>query len=174
MPIFDRIQHGADLAKFKANQLLRINRVQGEINGIKREIQVIREKIVSTTLTLHQNGSLTLPELEELCLAADKYKAEIHEKESLIESIRAETLGGPTSAVPQSQAANPCPNCNYDVPLGAAFCINCGTEMPTTSTASASTGDPSNKCPHCGDNLPSDSEFCPNCGNKIVAPAQGG
>lgn len=174
MPIFDRIQHGAEVAKFKANQLLRINRVQGEINGIRREIQVIRENLVNTAITLHQSGSLPVPELENICLSIDKLKVNIGEKEALMESIRAETLDGTTTPATESQPANPCPNCNYSVPLGSAFCINCGTQMPTEPTVSASINDPSNKCPHCGSNLPSDSEFCPNCGKRIVAQEQGG
>jgi predicted nucleic acid-binding Zn ribbon protein len=174
MPIFDRLQHGAELAKFKANQLLRINHVQGEINGIKREIQVVRENVVTTTITLHQNGSLSIPELEELCLVIDKLKDDIRDKEALIESIRAESLDTPTAPAPLSKPTNPCPKCNYDVPMGSAFCINCGTEMPTTPTTSDPGSDPSSKCPYCGNSLPSDSEFCPNCGKMIAAQEQGG
>lgn len=174
MPIFDRLQHGADLAKFKANQVLRINRVQGEIGGIRREIQVVREKIVNTALGLHQRGLLTLPELEELCLTIDKYKVEIEEKEALIESIRAETLGGPVMAAPQSQPANPCPKCNYDVPLGATFCPNCGQMLANTATEATAPSLESGKCFNCGSVMPSDSEFCPNCGNRVTTSEQGG
>jgi len=167
MPIFDRLQHGADLAKFKANQLLHINRIQGEISGIKRDILMVREKVVITVLTLHHSGVLTIPELEALCMTIDNYKGEIDEKEALVESIRAESLDGVTSPVHQSSPANPCPECNYDVPLGAIFCSNCGAGILTVSTVSASTGDNSNKCSVCGSSMPSDSDFCPNCGKSV-------
>ena len=41
MPIFDRLKHGVDLTKFKADQLMRINRVQSEID-------VMRQKLAET------------------------------------------------------------------------------------------------------------------------------
>ena len=174
MPIFDKIQHGADLAKFKANQLLRINRVQSEISGLRREIQAVREKVINTTLSLHQKGILTPPELEELCLIIDKYKTEIVDKEALIESIRIETLDGQTATAPQSQPANPCPKCNYDIPLGAVFCPNCGLGLAKTPSVSVTPGVDTAKCSSCGGDLPSDSDFCPNCGKRITSPEQGG
>ena len=91
MPFLDSLRRGADSAKAKADQMMQINRVQGEIKGIRREIQAEREKIAEGVIELHQQGALSHQELTDLCTAVEGLNAQIAEKEAQIESIRAET-----------------------------------------------------------------------------------
>lgn len=79
--MLDRIRHAADVAKFKADQMMRINRLQGEISNLRREIQAVREKIADAVVGLHQKSLLSHQELEDLCVAIDGLNAQIAEKE---------------------------------------------------------------------------------------------
>jgi predicted nucleic acid-binding Zn-ribbon protein len=91
MPLLDSLRKGADTARAKADQMMRINRVQGEIKGIQREIESEREKIADAVMELHQQGTLSDQGLTDTCIAIEGLKAQIAEKEAQIESIRAET-----------------------------------------------------------------------------------
>ena len=92
MPFADRFKQGVDTAKFKADQMLRANRVQSEINDVRREISAIRENIVNTVIQLHKQNTLTQVELEQLCASVDQKESLIAEKEALVASIKAESM----------------------------------------------------------------------------------
>jgi adenylate cyclase len=57
-----------------------------------------------------------------------------------------------------------CRSCRHDNPVGARFCVACGTRLATA-------------CAACGVELPEGARFCPACGGAIeptrptVAPA---
>ena len=91
MPILDQLKRGADTAKAKADQMMQINRVQGEIKGIRGEIQALRDKIADGVIELRQKGALSDQGLEDLCAKIDGLNAQITEKEAQIASIRAGT-----------------------------------------------------------------------------------
>ncbi|HEY4688560.1 MAG TPA: zinc-ribbon domain-containing protein [Anaerolineae bacterium] len=170
MPLLDQFKRGVDVAKFKADQLMRVNRVQTEIGGLRREILNAREKIATAVVDLHKQGTLTHPELRELCAVIDQVEAQIAEKEAHIAAIRAEVPPQPQSPAATTSAArpaNPCPNCRFDVPAGAAFCTNCGQPMPKPSEPAASTD--SRKCSNCGHDVPSGVAFCSNCGTPMAS-----
>lgn len=149
--MLDRLRHATDVAKFKADQLLRVNRVQAEISNIRREVQVIRDQIASAALELHRSGSLQHVEIEQLCGAIDRLNAQIIERESLVAAIQAEqpplaaatvTYAATAPAVqPSVQATSRptriCPHCGFGAPLHAAFCPNCGKSLPAVSEPSA-------------------------------------
>jgi hypothetical protein len=170
MPIFDRLKQGVDVTKFKADQLLRINRVQGEIGNLRGEIQQVRVKIASAAIELHKQSALSYPELEELCVGIDQLEIQIAEKEQLIASIRAEVPPQMPSATPPStMATNPCPHCRFNVPVGAAFCPNCGQAIPQPSEPmGAATESAMRRCANCGFNLSTEAAFCPNCGKPVM------
>ena len=166
MGLFNRFKHGVDVTKFKADQLMRVNRVQGEIEGLRRQISEVRLQIAGAALNLHQKGALANPELEELCLKIDDLQRMIGDKEARIAAIRAEEPPpGPTGYY---ASLNPCPNCNFEVPPGAAFCTNCGNAMPAPAKpeepASAGGGI---TCPNCQTQNPDTARFCTVCGHKL-------
>jgi len=91
MPILDQLRRGIDSARFKADQMMRVNRVKGEIKDIRAEIQAARDKIADGVIELHQQGALSNQELEDLCATIDGLNAQIAEKETQVASIQAET-----------------------------------------------------------------------------------
>ena len=49
-----------------------------------------------------------------------------------------------------------CPDCRFENPLEALFCMKCGTKLER-------------KCFHCGAEYPDEALFCMKCGNSLVA-----
>ena len=154
MSIFNQFKHGVDVTKFKADQLLRVNRVQSEIDGIKPKIAEMYIRIGHTAFSLHQQGKLSDQELVQLCAVIDDLNRQIAEKETQISAIRGEQP--PQGAQPSFQAAILCPNCNQPVSKGSLFCMNCGSQLPKT-------------CPQCGNLISETAKFCTNCGFSLVS-----
>src|ERR1043165_664958 len=50
-----------------------------------------------------------------------------------------------------------CPNCHFENPANAKFCLNCGTSLAQTVT----------RCSNCSQELPSGARFCMNCGQPV-------
>lgn len=141
--MLDRLRYATEVTKFKADQLLRVKRVQGEITSLRREIQLVRDRIAGAVLELRRGGQALPAEVEQLCLEIDRLNAQIAEREALIAMIQAEPPPQmPPSAsqshqtlAAQSPAADirptrPCPYCGFRAPLRAAFCPNCGKALP--------------------------------------------
>lgn len=170
--LLGRFKHGVDVIKFKADQLMRINRVQGEIRDLRRDISNIHVKISSTAVELHKKGALSNPELVDLCVAIDQLNKQIFEKEANIAAIRNEEVPHLPPSTYQYAPINPCPKCNSDVPIGAEFCTNCGNPMPTTSvTDSVKTVSSKIACTYCKALIPANAEFCPECG-QLLTPSE--
>lgn len=135
MAFINRLKHGMDLTKFKADQLVRINQVQTEINERRDRIGSIHRQLAAAAIDLHRRGALSNPELTELCQAIDGLNRVIAEKESLIAAIRVEPAPQylePAAPIP----ANPCRSCGSGIPAGAEFCPNCGLSIPQTISSS--------------------------------------
>ena len=162
MSIFDKAKQGVDVAKFKADQLLRVNKVQNEIGALRRDVLGVREKIAEAVVQLHKQGPLTYPEVEELCLKIDQIETQIAEKDAQIAAIRAElppvaaAAAGAAVGTVGGQPTVACPHCRVAVPVDAAFCPNCGKQIP-----------PRPKCAKCGYLLSAEAMFCPNCGQRV-------
>jgi len=157
MSIFNQFKHGVDVTKFKADQLLRVNRVQSEIDGIKPKIAEMYIRIGHTAYGLHQQGKLLDQELVQLCAMIDDLNRQIAEKEMLIAAIREEQP--PQSQLPPFQSAILCPGCSHPVSKGAVFCMNCGSQLPKT-------------CPQCGMLVSENARFCTNCGFSLSSGDQ--
>jgi RNA polymerase subunit RPABC4/transcription elongation factor Spt4 len=161
MQFKDRFKRGVDTAKFKADQLMRINRVQTEIEQLKREITSQRQKLADMALALHSSAALHQVELITLCETVGELNAQIHTRENQIANIKSETLDSlPTHASSTRQ----CPHCRADITEEAEFCGNCG--KPTPREVVALIEKPAMRaCAKCGSSIPIDIAFCPQCGN---------
>jgi hypothetical protein len=103
--MFDRLKQAANETKFKADQLLRVQRVQNEIAGVHQQLSAMRDRIGGRVLEMHQQGALGVPELEEMCAGADALVAQIAQKEAQIAAIKAEQP--PMGAAPAPQPGYP-------------------------------------------------------------------
>ena len=167
--------------KFKADQLIKINTIQGEIGGIQREANIVREQIANMVIELHQRGALPVPELDGLCIQAEALLAQIAEKHHLIESLKAEPgpvqppagqqpgpMPVPYPAAPgQMSGTKTCPNCQATVPAAVMFCPNCGFNIPPAVVEAAPKV--TKTCSSCQFEAPITSTFCPNCGKPLNA-----
>jgi hypothetical protein len=157
MSIFNQFKHGVDITKFKADQLIRINRIQSEIDGVKPKITETKLQIGETAYSLHQRGELADPMLQELCGVIDTINQQIAERERQIASIREEQ---PPQGPQISQQAGPfCPTCHNPYSKGAVFCMHCGSPVPKT-------------CPQCGTLITENARFCTTCGHQFNLPEQ--
>jgi len=156
--MLDKLRHTAEVAKFKTNQMMKVSKVQGEIEKLKGEIDKLRIQIGDQVLALRAAGT-PIPQLEETCAAVDALQAQIQQKLAEVEAIKAEQ---PPAGPPQ------CPNCQTVLQPGAAFCPKCGATLaappPPPPPPQAA---PAANCPQCGTPVVPGNAFCMNCGTKL-------
>jgi RNA polymerase subunit RPABC4/transcription elongation factor Spt4 len=162
MQFRDRLKKGVDAAKFKADQLVRINRVQTEIAQLRSEVAAQRQKLADAALALHVAGALNQSELEALCQTMNDLNAQIALREAQIANIKAESMD---SLPAQGMLTRQCPHCRSDLTDEAEFCGNCGKPTPRNLTSQLTT-QATQTCTHCGQPMPSGAAFCPHCGRK--------
>lgn len=132
MSFFDQFQRGVDVAKFKANQLSRINKLQNDMANLAGEIQNARKQIADTTIQLSTSGIELPPQLKEFCKKISQLENDISSLEQTITNIRAETYNPTTQIDPMPTPEGnliKCPQCTQDVPDDADFCIHCGKKI---------------------------------------------
>lgn len=156
--MLDKLRHTAEVAKFKTNQMMKVNKVQGEINQLKQEIDKLRLQIGDQVLALRAAGT-PIPQVEETCVALDALQAQIQEKLAQIEVIKAEQ---PPAGPPQ------CPKCQTVVQPGATFCPKCGAALPAPPPPAPIPAAPPAACPKCGTPVTPGTAFCMNCGEKLA------
>ncbi len=184
--MFDRLKQAANITKFKADQLLRVQSVQNEIGGINQQLNALKDRIASTVIDLHKRGALQVPELDELIGSADGLLAQIAQKEAQIAAIKAEV--GPQSAPPQPQPGYPQqggyppqPQGGYPPPPAAPLpnyppqqaatkvCPNCQTVIPAAAMFCTTCGYSFQAAPPPQAEAPKATQTCPNC--QFEAPA---
>ncbi|UCF86253.1 MAG: zinc-ribbon domain-containing protein, partial [Desulfobacteraceae bacterium] len=52
-----------------------------------------------------------------------------------------------------------CPKCQFEIPEGSKFCLECGHQIEL-------------RCPSCSKTLPIDAKFCYECGYKLSLPSE--
>jgi len=130
MAFFNQFQRGVDLAKFKANQLNRVNKLQNEIANNTGEIQNIRKEIVDTVLLLYRSNSEMPTQLVQLCTQVAELEGKIKDLENTITSIRSENFDPGTAVAPiAGNEGKFCPHCKKEVPINSEFCIHCGKKI---------------------------------------------
>jgi rubredoxin len=175
--MFDRIKKEANIAKFKAEQMLRVQGVQNDIASINQQVNGAKDRIAGKVMELRQNGPLGIPEIDELCASIEGLQAQIAQKEAQINAIRAEQAPGSGTPITQpvyppaqpavpAAATKPCPNCQTAVPAAAMFCTSCGYNFHQ-APAAPEPAKTTQTCPNCHFEAPLASAFCPNCGQAL-------
>jgi RNA polymerase subunit RPABC4/transcription elongation factor Spt4 len=157
----------AAVAKWKADQMVRGNKTQQEINNMKREVASARDQIAGALLDMRQRGEPVPPEIEPLCANVDTLMAQVTEHEALLAAINAEQAPGaaPMAAAPMG-ATKSCPNCHTAVPAAAMFCTTCGYNFAAAPAPAAPKATVT--CPNCHFEVTGGTAFCPNCGTRVL------
>lgn len=130
MSLFDRFQKGVDAAKFKANQLNRINKLNNDIAYLISEISNIRKQIIDTTLLLYRSNGELPSQLSQLCTQIADLETKINGIELSINLIRQEHYSPDHSiAAPLDEDGLTCQHCDKDIPALSEFCIYCGKKL---------------------------------------------
>ncbi len=161
--MFDRLKQAANETKFKAEQMLREQRVQNEIAGVRQQIGAMRDRIGGTVIEMHQQGALNVPELAELCAAVDALQAQIAQKEAQVAAIRAELPPGAAPAPQPGYMPPPAQPGGYPPPLPPQP----GYPPPPQSNVGYPAHPPlvgSKTCPNCQSAVPTPAMFCTTCG----------
>ena len=178
--MFDKFKQNvgqaAAVAKWKADQLVRINKAQSEISNVKHEIANARDQIAGAVLDMRQRGEQLPPELEPVCANIDSLMATLAQHEAQLAAINAEQAPGAAPApaaqgyaAPAAAAATKtCPNCHTSVPAAAMFCTTCGYNFAQAPAPAAPVEKTSVTCPNCHYEVTGGSAFCPNCGTRVV------
>jgi len=141
------ISQGVDRAKFEAEKFQKTTKLQNEINELKRQFDSNRQDFGDRAIQLYRAGQIQSPTLGELLRAIDALQSSITLKEEELKQAQAEVFVEPapgmapvqnvpitteTPASPATQAAAGmkfCPNCQFQMPVTAAFCPNCGARL---------------------------------------------
>ena len=92
MEFLESVKYRAKKSQFEANKLMRVNRVQREINTLKRRAQRAKLTLGSTAYDLFQKEELTEPKLITICEDVKALENEIIQKENEIAQIKQEIM----------------------------------------------------------------------------------
>lgn len=145
------LSHGMDRAKFEAEKFQKTNRIQGELNHLKRQLDDKLIELGQRAYDLQRAGQINAPSVAALSQVIDRLRADVIVQEEALKALQAEVYEEPTGAnppppvpaqsipispAPPAQTAPPpaqaapgtktCPACNFNMPMHAVFCPNCG------------------------------------------------
>lgn len=146
---FGKLKSGAGKVAFEAEKMARLNKAQGELNQIKRQIDTNYTKLGEMYYRSVVAQEAMSPAAEDLCRQIVELERQLALKNEEVAHINAEQFGAPApaAAAPPAQAA-PLPPADptpapAPAPSGTKFCSNCGKEIPAAV------------------------KFCPDCGSKV-------
>jgi hypothetical protein len=154
--MFDRFKQTANVAKFKAEQLYRVQTVQNEIGTINQQIFGMRDRIAGKVLELRQHGPIGIPELDELCAAVEALFAQVAQKEAQIAAIKAEQPPQGQPPAPQPGYAPQPPQSGYPPQMPGG--------QPAYAPPPPPAGIATKTCPNCQAVIPAPVMFCTTCG----------
>ncbi len=140
---FGKLKSGAGKVAFEAEKLARVNKAQGELGQLKRQVEAGFTKLGELYYHQYRYPGAGTPAFEDLCRQIEELEKQIEAKNIEIQQINAETYGAPAPqpvpapapAAPAAPAAEVpqtkvCPNCSREMAASVKFCPDCGTKMP--------------------------------------------
>ena len=119
MKLRDRMEHAANVVKWKADQQRRILAKQGEIRDVEAQIRDLKSSLAEAALELHSAGKLKEEALVEIGDQIAEHKGSITGKEDELETIRNEEP-------PEEPASPPIPE---GVEASGLVCPECGRAL---------------------------------------------
>lgn len=140
MALFDRLSKGvakaAEQAKFEADKLVRVNKLNAEVSELEKQITQTLVGVGRQALELVERGVIPMPsELEGMASQVQQMESQLAAKRAELEAAKASKYEDMVGAAPEAAAAAPeegaqfCPNCGEKVQQGAKFCPSCGQKI---------------------------------------------
>ncbi|MBA3944577.1 MAG: zinc-ribbon domain-containing protein [Herpetosiphonaceae bacterium] len=163
---------GTDRVKFEAEKFQRTNKISGEVNNLKSQVDTNLRQLGERTLELYQQGSITAPDVASLAQIIAQLRDQLSVKEKEYEEAQSATFestehhtGTSATGMPAQQVPITSETTHSSAPaVGATPVEHLGTLPPASSVPVA--GTTPYACPNCGYSLPQGAVFCPNCGAK--------
>lgn len=184
MPFQDKLAHAAAVAKWKADQQIRLIKSQSRIGEIEGQIRNQKAALADKALALYGQGQLVEDDLKQICDAIAALHDQIKEQQSIQEAARSErppeqqvySAAYPpaqsTEVQTESMSGLVCPKCGR--PLVGRFCPEHGVEgiMSSQNSEPPPTNIEGSQmvCPKCGKIL--SVRFCPEHGVEGVPQQQ--
>jgi hypothetical protein len=164
MSFMDKLGSAAALAKWKADQQMRIMRTQNNLRDLENQVKAQKETLGEAALQLYLQGGLSEPSLQQICVTIGQLQEQAAQVNAALHQIQAEqppNEGQPAPA-PAPVAAVPVPT----YPAPTPYAQPASTVPPAVPAAVPS---PVLVCPQCGAVLK--GRFCPEHGLEGVPAA---
>lgn len=133
MAFLDRLTKGvskaAEQAKFEADKLVRVNKLNAEIGKLTREIEQTTANIGKKVIELQASGVIQIPDLDELIGQVKALETQLEAKQVELETVKAAKFEEGIPAEEAASVSRPCPACGATVEAGARFCPACGQKL---------------------------------------------
>jgi hypothetical protein len=149
---FGKLKSSAGKMAFEAEKMARVNKAQGDLAQMKRQIEAQYTKLGETYYHNQNDLESKMPVFTEICAQIAELEQQVSAKNEEIQRLTAEnytvpgTAPAPAPAPAPAIASAPVPvEQAHEAPSPAQtkFCTNCGKEMAVAV------------------------KFCPDCGNKM-------
>lgn len=152
------ISQGIDRAKFEADKLARVTRVQSEIGDIRRQLDTKRLELADRAVDLHKAGQIQSASIAALAREIESMRSAVTLKEDELQAAQGDAFVEP----PHTAGSPPAQNVAVTVePPPVA--------PPQRATPPPSVASDRKSCPSCGFVMPTSAMFCPNCGARVGA-----
>jgi len=132
MALFDKLSKGvskaAEQAKFEADKLMRVNKLNSEVGDLTRQLSQTTASIGAKVMELQAAGKIQVPELEGLISQVKLLEAQLAAKKAdwdAAKALKFEAVAAAAAAAP----ADKCPSCGAAVQPGTKFCPSCGQKL---------------------------------------------
>jgi len=146
--IFGKLKSGAGKVAFEADKMARVNRIQGEISNLKKQIDSQYMRLGDSTYRSTVNNEPASPEVPEICQTITGLMQQITEHMEEVKRVQGEqfaqsapapqpaasstyqpSYGQAPPPPPPSQGGKFCPSCGKQSPGGVRFCPECGAKL---------------------------------------------
>lgn len=157
------LSHGLDRAKFEADKLQRVMRLQSDLGEIQKQIDTRRMECGDRAMDLYRAGQISSPTIGDLVASLDALRASLILKEEELKRAQGENFIEPSPSIPSSSYTQQVP-ISVETPRPSA-----PPPVPPVAPAAPLPGVATKTCPNCQFQMPGTAIFCPNCGTRVPA-----
>ena len=138
MAFLDRLSKGvskaANQAKFEADRVMRVNKLNSEANELARQVERLTVDIGRKAIELVTIGQFDVPEMTELAAEVRSLEATLAAKRVELDAAKEakfeeEPGAAAVPPVPPAVGELHCTNCGAELQFGAKFCPSCGQQV---------------------------------------------